>query len=78
MPSGRRFMAVDQARQEAGQRLAAARRRDEEGRLPIDESIHHRALVVMRLPAAAGEPLRHIVRQAFAQILDGPGLCHGV
>ena len=46
--------------------------------MPIDECTHHCALVAMRPPAAACKPLFYIIRKAVVQILNAPGLRHGV
>ncbi len=47
---------VDQARQEPGQRLAAAGRRDQQHRPPGFRRLQHRALVPPQRPAARSEP----------------------
>ena len=59
-----RLVNVDERWQEARKGLAAAGRRDEQRRLPRAERLQHRALIGMRLPAAAREPGFHIRRQA--------------
>ncbi len=60
---------LDQARQEARQRLAAAGRRDQQGVAPAARLGDHLQLVRADAPAAAGEP----VAEAFGQqVLDRP------
>jgi hypothetical protein len=52
-------MQLDQARQEAGERLAAAGRRDEQGRMPLPRRLGQRQLVRPRRPAApANQPAK--------------------
>ena len=54
---GRPVRQLDQARQEAGQGLAAARGGDEEGVLALPGGVDHGELVGARAPAAGGEPV---------------------
>jgi hypothetical protein len=54
---------IDQARQEAGQGLAAAGRRDEQGVAAFAGKVEELELVGMRAPAARGEPAGERLRQ---------------
>ncbi len=61
----------DQARQEPGERLAPARRRDQEDVLPRLGALDHLQLMAPRTPAAPMEP-RHEARGQEAVVLQRP------
>ncbi len=69
----RPFSQLDQARQKAGKRLAAAGRGDQQGVAALPPLLDHRQLMLARGPAAAGEPVGEARRQR-----RGGDAVHGV
>ena len=70
-----RFIQLHQRRQEAGQRLAAAGRRDQQRRAPCPGLGQQFELMRARRPAAAGKPAREQVRQKRRGIAAVEGGC---